>query len=234
MQDSGGDQLASLVTHILDDGELVSIDPRILKRASPRRAREIVEEIFKSRKSGVVYCGNIKGEKQVEITQLENTFKEKTEITLATVSEEGDISEETIKIYHYSPFDATGASLEKGMTILGLLLEAEKDKDNPVPVVTRQLEILGVWSKSFTLGGGPFILSPNAESIKHLPLPVQRKIAQEICAPALAQLRVASAASADEKGSNDNEGADETNAEPLAGSSSEDRSGGAEEESGEG
>lgn len=223
------DLLAALVTHVLDDDELIVIDPRILQKASPRRAREIVEGIFKARESGVVYYKQTKEAKQMEISQLENFFKEKTEITLATVGEDGAITEETVKIYHHAPFDQTGESAAKNTNIMGLLLEEERDKENPIPVVTRQLHILGVWSKDFTLGGAPFVLTPAIESIKIIPLQVQRKIANEICAPALAQLRAFTDSAQDEarseNGASDVKGKDTEDSQSLQGNSAEDRSG---------
>jgi hypothetical protein len=242
------DQLAALVTHILDDGEAVAIDPHILRRTGPRRAREIVSGIFKARESGTAYFKHkdnegrsclraARREDKMEIARLENFFKEMTPVTFTTVDESGNVEEEAVKIYHHSPFDQTGEAVEKGTNIMGLLLEAEKDKDNPVPAVTRQLHILGVWSKDFTLGGAPFVLTPAIESIKLLPLKAQRKIANVICAPALEQLRAFSEnlpAGAQENGASDDNGADEKNGQPLPGDSTEDRSGGAQAESPEG
>lgn len=221
------EQAAALITHLLVDGELVTIDPRILKRASPRRAREMVDGIFKSREAGVVFCGNIKGEKQMEISNLENIFKEKTPVTLATVTPEGEITEEVVNIYHHSPFDSTGESLKKKTTVLGLVLEVEKDKDNPVPVITRQLEILGIYSRDFTKGGEKVVIKPNVESIGVLPLPVQRTIAQKICAPALVELR-AFAAGATNGGKDESNGEDKANAEQVSRDTAEAGSGDAE------
>jgi hypothetical protein len=124
----------------------------------------------------------------MELTKLENIFKEKTLITFALVNEDGSVREETYSVFHWSVLGyMTEGMLNAGATLFTSLLAAEEDTDNPVPVVTRQLRLLGVYSDDLTVGGKPLNLSDGKglsdEEAAQIPLPIQQKIATDIFAP---------------------------------------------------
>lgn len=158
----------------------------------------------------------------MELTKLNNFFKESTEVTLATVTPEGELNEETVKVYHWDVLTHRTAEMkEQETSLVHLLFDAEKDTENPIPVVTRQLHLLGIYSKDLTDGGKP--VTDDLDVLAKIPLGVQSKIAREICAPAMGVLQIMTLQRKADDG-----GAGEDNDESLSGNSQED-GGGAEE-----
>jgi len=133
----------------------------------------------------------------MELSKLENIFKEKTDITFALANEDGSATDKTFTILHWPVLNhQTGKMADDGTTLLMQLIAAEMDKDNPIPVVTRQLRFLGVYSKDLTVDGKPLNMSIGEfgftdEETKKVPLSIQQKIATDICAPVLQMMRAA-------------------------------------------
>lgn len=168
----------------------------------------------------------------MELTKLENVFKEKTLITFALVNEDGSVREETCNIFHWPLLDhATEGMLNEGTTLLARLFAAERDTDNPVPVVTRQLRLLGVYSNDLTVDGQPLSVSDGRslsdEEMKKVPLSVQQKIATSICAPLLRMMAARGGTKTIDEPVANTEGegqadADDNNQESLSGDRAQD------------
>lgn len=103
-------------------------------------------------------------------------YRESISIVFGSATPEGEVKEEIAKIF-YAPIDGD---------MVTALVEIERDTAHEVPIVTRQLQALKIWSRDITTAGKP--LTHTVESISELKLPVQQRIVSEICAPVIHRL----------------------------------------------
>jgi hypothetical protein len=132
----------------------------------------------------------------MEISAINNAYKDKLDITFALANEDGSATDKTFTILHWPVLNQrTGEVADGGTTLLMRLIAAELDKDNPIPVVTRQLRLLGIYSKDLTVDGKPLNFSDDKhlgfaeEEERKVPLSIQQKIAADICAPVIQMMR---------------------------------------------
>lgn len=174
--------LELLLTHYIDDeGRVFRVHPETFKRLSESRAYYILEEFFKQE---AVYAGLlIKGDEEMKAEGLSNLFRERTEILFPQKQEDGSIKEELVKFYHHSPFSEHEVEGLDGQpaplwSVLGSI-ELERDSKAQASRVTRQLELLDVYSEGIDFDGKPL----TAARVSELPPHIQVYIADKILDP---------------------------------------------------
>jgi hypothetical protein len=174
--------LAALVTHYVDEcGNVYKLSPRALQKVSEPRAYYILEQMFKEKKP--VYCGHLLDrEMNMEVTGL-SFFRDCTEIIMPMKQDDGAVKEETVKIYHRSPFSDEEVTAPDGerVPLWNLLgqIQTETEPGQQATKTTRQLQLLDIHSSGITFSGKPL----TSENIHEVPPHIQVYIADRILLP---------------------------------------------------